>query len=95
MSVEPDLRAWAQGEAANARWFADALGVPPEVYGRDPASLVPTLRDHVSRAPFAERDGRNRRRDRVRLVGEGLSGLPLEITRLPARAEAAPGLRDG
>ncbi|MFF7382917.1 hypothetical protein [Streptomyces griseoluteus] len=144
MSVEPDLRAWAEGEAANACWFADALGVPPEVYGRDPASLVPALQDYVSRVPFAEfeqsdwitlhadlmsyvadhlvrtyqarwnvvtddtspsgyryvieaagRDGRHRRLDPARLVGEELSGLPLEVTRLLARAEAALGLSDG
>ncbi|MFJ4003057.1 hypothetical protein ACIPWL_06290 [Streptomyces sp. NPDC090023] len=144
MRVEPDLRVWAEGEAANARWFADALGVPPEVYGRDPASLVPALQDYVSRSPFAEfehsdwitlhadlmsyvadhlvrtyqarwnvvtddtsprgyryvieaagRDGQHHRLDPARLVDEELCGLPLEITRLLARAEAALGLSDG
>ncbi|MFG3096418.1 hypothetical protein [Streptomyces sp. NPDC048202] len=39
--------------------------------------------------------GQRRRFDPARLVGEELSGLPLEITRLLARAEAALGLSDG
>ncbi|MGI5135447.1 hypothetical protein [Streptomyces sp. CA-106110] len=30
------------------------LGVPPEVYTRDPMSLIPALQDYVSRAPLAE-----------------------------------------
>ncbi|MEU1179351.1 hypothetical protein ABZ464_17170 [Streptomyces sp. NPDC005820] len=33
---------------------ADMLGVPPDVYTRDPLSLIPALQDWVSRAPLDE-----------------------------------------
>ncbi|MFB6618220.1 hypothetical protein ACIGFK_07495 [Streptomyces sp. NPDC085524] len=51
---EPDLQEWAEGLRHNAVDFADMLGVAPEVYSRDPISLVPALQDYVDRAPLDE-----------------------------------------
>ncbi|MFK4109009.1 hypothetical protein [Streptomyces sp. NPDC002176] len=54
MTHEVDLQGWAEGERRNAVEFADALGVPPELYTSDPMVLIPALQDYVSRAPFSE-----------------------------------------
>ncbi|QBJ92405.1 hypothetical protein D0Z67_20315 [Streptomyces seoulensis] len=52
--MEPDLHSWAVGERRNVLDLADVLGVSPEVYLAEPASLVPAPQDYVSRAPLEE-----------------------------------------
>ncbi|MGW4286821.1 hypothetical protein ACWEIK_07780 [Streptomyces sp. NPDC004673] len=54
MNVEPDLHTWAAGERRNVLDLAEVLGVSPEVYSAEPASLVPALQDYVSRSPLEE-----------------------------------------
>ncbi|MGW1891300.1 hypothetical protein ACWCP6_13745 [Streptomyces sp. NPDC002004] len=51
---DPDLREWSEERHRNAIDIADMLGVPPEVYARDPMSVIPALDDYVSRAPLGE-----------------------------------------
>ncbi|MFD9107061.1 hypothetical protein [Streptomyces bottropensis] len=51
---EPDLQQWTEEGRLNIIDVADMLGVPPEVYTRDPMSLIPALQDYVSRAPLDE-----------------------------------------
>ncbi|MEU2516799.1 hypothetical protein [Streptomyces syringium] len=54
MASEPDLQGWAEEGRRNIVDVADMLGVAPEIYTRDPMSLVPALQDYVSRAPLSE-----------------------------------------
>ncbi|MEW2581185.1 hypothetical protein [Streptomyces syringium] len=54
MASEPDLQGWAEEGRRNIVDVADMLGVAPEIYTRDPLSLVPALQDYVSRAPLSE-----------------------------------------
>jgi hypothetical protein len=54
MAGEPDLQGWIEEGRRNIIDVADMLGVPPDVYGRDPMSLIPALQDYVSRAPLDE-----------------------------------------
>ncbi|MDT9697331.1 hypothetical protein [Streptomyces sp. P17] len=49
-----DLQEWIEGERRNIIGMADMLGVPSDVYTRDPMSLIPALQDYVSRAPLDE-----------------------------------------
>ncbi|MFJ7177522.1 hypothetical protein ACIQXA_14225 [Streptomyces massasporeus] len=49
-----DLQEWIEGERRNILGMADMLGVPTDVYTRDPMSLIPALQDYVSRAPLDE-----------------------------------------
>jgi hypothetical protein len=49
-----DLQGWIEGERRNIIGMADMLGVPSDVYTRDPMSLIPALQDYVSRAPLDE-----------------------------------------
>ncbi|MFE9773843.1 hypothetical protein ACFYOV_19660 [Streptomyces sp. NPDC005931] len=51
---ESDLQEWVEGERRNIIGMADMLGVPSEIYSRDPMSLIPALQDYVSRAPLDE-----------------------------------------
>lgn len=51
---EPDLQGWAEEGRRTIIDVADMLGVPPEIYTRDPMSLIPALQDYVSRAPLDE-----------------------------------------
>lgn len=51
---EPDLQQWTEEGRLNIIDVADMLGVPPDVYTRDPMSLIPALQDYVSRAPLDE-----------------------------------------
>ncbi|MGI5450952.1 hypothetical protein ACQEVM_35300 [Streptomyces sp. CA-243310] len=48
----PDLQGWVEEGRRNVEDVADMLGVPPEVYARDPLSLIPALQEYVSRAPL-------------------------------------------
>lgn len=54
MAREPDLQGWIDEGRRNIIDVADMLGVPPDVYTRDPMSLIPALQDYVSRAPLDE-----------------------------------------
>ncbi|MFJ3204420.1 hypothetical protein [Streptomyces sp. NPDC086989] len=51
---EPDLQGWIEEGRRNIVDVADMLGVAPEIYTRDPISLIPALQDYVSRAPLSE-----------------------------------------
>lgn len=51
---EPDLQGWIEEGRRNIVDVADMLGVAPEIYTRDPMSLVPALQAYVSRAPLSE-----------------------------------------
>ncbi|MFI0779474.1 hypothetical protein [Streptomyces sp. NPDC021212] len=51
---EPNLQGWIEEGRRNIIEVADMLGVPPEVYTRDPMSLIPALQNYVSRAPLGE-----------------------------------------
>ncbi|MGW0766898.1 hypothetical protein [Streptomyces sp. NPDC002676] len=51
---EPNLQEWAEEGRRTIIDIADMLGVPPEIYTRDPMSLIPALQDWVSRAPLNE-----------------------------------------
>lgn len=51
---EPDLQEWIEEGRRNIIDVADMLGVPPEIYTRDPMSLIPALQNYVSRAPLGE-----------------------------------------
>ncbi|MFD9337780.1 hypothetical protein ACFWBF_25780 [Streptomyces sp. NPDC060028] len=51
---EPDLQEWIEEGHQNIVEVADMLGVTPEIYSRDPMSLIPVLQDYVSRAPLSE-----------------------------------------
>ncbi|MFF6782792.1 hypothetical protein [Streptomyces sp. NPDC012510] len=51
---EPNLEEWAEERRRNAIDIADMLGVPAEIYSRDPVSVIPALDDYVSRAPLDE-----------------------------------------
>ncbi|MEU2390229.1 hypothetical protein [Streptomyces sp. NPDC007369] len=51
---EPNLQGWIEEGRRNIVDVADMLGVPPEMYTRDPISLVPALQAYVSGAPLSE-----------------------------------------
>ncbi|MBV6702330.1 hypothetical protein [Kitasatospora aureofaciens] len=51
---EPDLQGWIEEGRRNIVDVADMLGVAPEIYTRDPMSLIPALQAYVSRAPLNE-----------------------------------------
>ncbi|KUM93939.1 hypothetical protein AQI88_24695 [Streptomyces cellostaticus] len=49
---EPDLQEWGAERRRNAIDIADMLGVSPEIYTRDPMSVIAVLDDYASRAPL-------------------------------------------
>lgn len=51
---EPDLQGWIEEGRRNIVEVADTLGVAPEIYSRDPLSLIPALQGYVSRAPLGD-----------------------------------------
>ncbi|GAA3235233.1 MULTISPECIES: hypothetical protein [Streptomyces] len=51
---EPDLQGWIEEGRRNIVDVADMLGVAPDIYTRDPMSLIPALQGYVSRAPLSE-----------------------------------------
>ncbi|MFK0254791.1 hypothetical protein [Streptomyces sp. NPDC090445] len=51
---EPDLQGWIEEGHRNIVDVADMLGVSPEIYTRDPMSLIPALQAYVSSAPLNE-----------------------------------------
>ncbi|GAA0924414.1 hypothetical protein GCM10009549_45020 [Streptomyces thermoalcalitolerans] len=51
---EADTRKWAEDRHRNAIEVAGMLGIPPEVYTRDPMTVIPALDDYASRAPLNE-----------------------------------------
>lgn len=51
---EPDLQRWIEEGRRNIVDVADMLGVAPEIYTRNPMSLIPALQDYVARAPLNE-----------------------------------------
>ncbi|MEU0197762.1 MULTISPECIES: hypothetical protein [unclassified Streptomyces] len=51
---EPDLERWIHEGRRTVIDVADMLGVPPEVYTRDPLTLIPALQNYVSRLPLTQ-----------------------------------------
>ncbi|MEU0723478.1 hypothetical protein [Streptomyces sp. NPDC006140] len=51
---EPDLERWIYEGRRTVIDVADMLGVPPEVYTRDPLTLIPALQNYVSRLPLTQ-----------------------------------------
>ncbi|MFJ6918085.1 hypothetical protein ACIQUX_29570 [Streptomyces sp. NPDC101133] len=49
-----DLQEWIEGQRRHIIGMAHMLGVSPDVYTRDPISLIPALQNYVSRAPLDE-----------------------------------------
>jgi hypothetical protein len=50
----PDLEQWIEEGRRTVIDVADMLGITPDVYGRDPLSLIPALQNYVSRLPLEE-----------------------------------------
>lgn len=50
----PNVTEWAEQGRRVIVDVADMLGVPPEVYSRDPQQLIPGLQDYVSKLPLNE-----------------------------------------
>ncbi|MFF0027877.1 hypothetical protein ACFYS7_06635 [Streptomyces avermitilis] len=48
----PDLNRWIEEGRRTIIDIADMLGVPADVYTRDPSSLIPALQNYVSRLPL-------------------------------------------
>ncbi|NUK19776.1 hypothetical protein [Streptomyces lunaelactis] len=51
---EPDLERWSDEGRRTIIDVADMLGVPPDVYTRDPLNLIPALQNYVSRLPLSQ-----------------------------------------
>ncbi|MHB9859049.1 hypothetical protein [Streptomyces sp. YIM S03343] len=50
----PDVSVWVEHGRRVIMDVADMLGLPPDVYSRDPQQLIPPLQDYVSKLPLSE-----------------------------------------